>query len=315
MDPTAVEFTFGKYQGLSVADVAAANPGYITWCTDNNGIRDRYPDIIEAIDALNGGTDSTPVHNQIQAAFLDNGFTYGALEPILTTITNRVIPHSKRDAVERLYQEFGKYSFKDGEFLFIRSGGGSVREVYSGDVSIRKFNRIYSSNYDDLLFVVGTDLHDFESDGWADVTSFENFCDVCISYTERDSFTVDFRVVPTEYVSLFSASPEERPHAIDLQEHTKCVRHLYHTTGTRSIGIEIKPTIGDEYPKVMRQMAGQAALAAPKTKRGTPTGMKAWDVHVLYTRDNVSNLSDDVLKKMFEKNNITLIIDRDTPLP
>jgi hypothetical protein len=194
---------FGKYKGQSVADIALVDAGYLTWLSAQPEMRDRFPSVFEAIDALNGGADCTPVHNKIQAAFLDEDF--------------------RKNAVSTIMQE-------------------SVEHQYTIDS--------------------------------VDIYKFEHFCD-CTLLVRGDG-----------------------------------VRHNH---SSMFIAVEIKPTVGDEYPQIMRQMAAQHKLAHMRV-RGQPWGQD-WGLHVLYTRDNVSNMPDQILKEMFAVNKITLVIDRSTPIP
>ena len=189
---------FGKYKDQTVTDIARVDPGYLTWLSAQPDFARKNPKVMEAIQALNGGSDTTPVHNRIQAAFLNDDFRMSVVRAVL----ERNPDHRHLPRNEDFY----------------------------------------------------------------DVAGFEKFCDV----------------------SLGSRS----------------------MSGYCYVAVEIKPTIGDDYPVIMRQMAGQAAMAKKAAKYGHP-----WYEHILYTRDNVSGIADSVLTAMFDKNGIQVIIDRDTPLP
>lgn len=70
------------------------------------------------------------------------------------------------------------------------------------------------------------------------------------------------------------------------------------STRTKSVLVEIKPTVGDDYPKVLREMKNW---------------VKAWDpnkIHVLYVRQYAGSVRLEDIKAIFKRSGIVLILER-----
>ncbi len=81
---------FGKYKGQPL-EVLAADPGYIEWLEAQPWFQARYPNLYTIVINNFKTSDASPEHNQLQARFLDKQFrakTIAALEDgFLETVT------------------------------------------------------------------------------------------------------------------------------------------------------------------------------------------------------------------------------------
>jgi uncharacterized protein (DUF3820 family) len=63
---------FGKYKGMSLTEIAARDSEYLEWCSQQDGLRERYPQFFQlVVNVLQPKTDETPEHNEMQVRFLD----------------------------------------------------------------------------------------------------------------------------------------------------------------------------------------------------------------------------------------------------
>jgi hypothetical protein len=70
-DPTQQVITFGKHQGLTVAELLHNHKSYVEWLTGQSWLAERFSDLHAALLSRGAPTDETPEHNKIQARFLD----------------------------------------------------------------------------------------------------------------------------------------------------------------------------------------------------------------------------------------------------
>lgn len=345
---------FGKFKGMAIIDVAMADAGYLKWLTAQDWVRDKHPQVIEAIDALNGGADTTPVHNQIQAAFMDEDFALAALSPLFDSLTEQAEEQAwerskslNAPVTEPSVVRVGKHGTvytKTIDAWPLESPWDLSKKSYENWTSQRKSRESVEHDgttrwveyheqtcvVERLLKTRATDPVYTES---FKVVAFEKFCDVSAEW--QFDFRVDAEFDTERHIGTRCTGEidpkynytEDRPYEdppLDPQQ----LHESWEYEGNRTlsdyyiwnsyarwlesdairIGIEIKPTVGDEYPSIMRQMDGQRSLARK-------AGNAGWRHRILYTRDNVSSLSDEKLAKMFETNDIFLIIDRETDFP
>ena len=69
---TSALVPFGKHKGQPV-EILLADPGYRDWLLAQPWVRDRYPTFHQVIINYGAEPAETPEHNQMQAAFLDDG--------------------------------------------------------------------------------------------------------------------------------------------------------------------------------------------------------------------------------------------------
>jgi len=68
----AVVLTFGKHRGRSVEELLLIDPDYLDWLRAQSDLLLKKPEIARAFTELGVSGDNTPVHNALQALFLDD---------------------------------------------------------------------------------------------------------------------------------------------------------------------------------------------------------------------------------------------------
>ncbi|QJA43040.1 hypothetical protein [Phaeobacter phage MD18] len=347
-----VVFPIGKFSGELVTDVAMASPGYLSWWTAQPNLVEDHPKVAEEIARLNGGADTSPEHNKIQSAFLDGEFVSHALSPVLDELA---IPPEEKIAnlVNEINEtaENGRALYYDQKSDIGSFNGRSLERTLkymspdTGKVWVKADGTKVPTpdgppDEDLYLFTVATyslyvtrdfDPKDNPFEEKCEPTAFESFCDVTIEWDWTSSITVrrsirevtltkykryawwEARQTGYSHFGYPEGSIKELPDEI-VEIELEDLEHVIEAKARATLAMELKPTIGDEYPKIMRQMAGQKKFSSVSDRRGY-VGKCPWDRHILYTRSNVSSLSDDVLRKMFATNGIDLIIDGKSKLP
>lgn len=212
-DPTQQVITFGKHQGLTVAELLQNHKSYVEWLMGQSWLAERFSDLHAALLSRGAPTDETPEHNIIQARFLD---------PLFCEAFVRLAVHEVQN----------------------------WRELLTGHTGWRhwQYPKPKENTRPTLKHWVS-----FEKKG----------IDVSISYyLEADE--------------LFD------------EKH-----NLSNTLSLGEIGVEIKPSIGDDFPAVLRQMERlrvKLCLAEHYTGRGA---------------------SEPIVKQMFKANGYKLIFLRD----
>lgn len=215
---------FGKYKGRPVADMLA-DADYMTWLEAQPWFRQRYAGLVANRDAE--AASRTPVHNRLQASFLDAGFCRAFVEvasPEAYREAMGKLPNRDRDTtITELAKATG---YSDEQIAWLREGNrGSVEERIAGyerQISaLGSVLREISDPFSALYIPVLRDVRPaFEVKG----------CDVCLYW-------------------------EVRWNAIHLDTRRIASIERYESSETGEIRIEVKPTVADEYPAVLRQMA------------------------------------------------------------
>lgn len=79
-DPSALIIAFGKYRGLTVAELLDRDPSYAQWLLGQAWLADRFAELHAALAGRGAAQDDTPEHNAIQARFADHKFRLAFLE-------------------------------------------------------------------------------------------------------------------------------------------------------------------------------------------------------------------------------------------
>ena len=87
-DPTQQVITFGKHQGLTVAELLHNHKGYVEWLTGQSWLAERFSDLHAALLSRGAPTDETPEHNKIQARFLEPLFCEALLRLTVPEVRN-----------------------------------------------------------------------------------------------------------------------------------------------------------------------------------------------------------------------------------
>lgn len=73
---------FGKYKGATVEEILRLDASYVQWIISQPWLADRHANLHAALLQRGASTDDTPAHNAIQVRFLDYAFQQAALRLI-----------------------------------------------------------------------------------------------------------------------------------------------------------------------------------------------------------------------------------------
>lgn len=253
--PSALVLPFGKHRGSTVAELLTKDPAYAEWIANQGWVAERFAELHAAILSRGAVSDDSPEHNSIQVRFLDETFRLACLMAAIPT-------QLKQQAAEF---RSGRASGLNDEIKCLRrsieDARGSLGRVRPNWISETDFERRVSER-DDLLKIGPEKLQSTETE-LANIHQIKAPITTYVRFEERG---VDVVISWTFY--------QTRSSGVD-------------------IGIEIKPTMGDDFPSVMRQMAH---LRTRVLVVGDYTGRA---------------VSEPQLRQMFAANNQMLLFIRD----
>lgn len=222
--PSAVIIPFGKHKGSTVAELLMKDPSYADWVAAQGWVADRFAELHAAIITRGAGVDDTPEHNALQARFLDSHF--GAA---LVSVCG--LGGSRRSAAEG-------YNWKLKERLDrVKSKIAYIRDQIEWLETPRAAeNPLISQAYYKRL------------DEEHQSRLRRNRCEVDSLGAEEAKLQSEWDNLSLENYGLHTTAIFER-RGVDVELTTRrggCRLH--------QIGLELKPTLGDDYPTVMRQM-------------------------------------------------------------
>jgi uncharacterized protein (DUF3820 family) len=259
---------FGKYKGRTIEEILVDDPGYMQWLSGQDWFRAKFTFLHQTIINRSAEPEETPEHNAIQVKFLDDDFCLRFLrcmEPDYETealdkfnlarLSNLDIVQKKIKAEKNAPQEddaelarklkdieewqgmFGmKYTPK--QLADARSTQKIAAHRSRETTRIERGKRLPILNRMDIRLSPSINKikfnveRKFEEDG----------VDVALSITARMNWTFD-GIEHNEY-----GSPRDSFWAEDWRNWHPSVGWGQH------YDIEIKPTVGDDYPAILRQM-------------------------------------------------------------
>jgi len=212
---------FGKHKGKPV-EALAQDRQYCDWLLTKDWFRDKHPTIYQIIINNFGEPSSTPEHNALQARFLDDRFC------LALACLYKWIPIDKNTCLDRVNGEL--HNVEEQLSLF------SVEDESDDDNSL-------ASNYKRTLRVINgsESLKYNRSDLLANKKKFMEIKEYLD--TEKSTFRLekDF---------------ESKGWDVDINFHHALPNYwiLDNNLHDFRISIEIKPSLGDDYPAILRQM-------------------------------------------------------------
>src|SRR4051812_6226136 len=220
-DPSGIVIPFGKHRGSTVEELLVRDPAYVEWLLGQNWLAQRFAELHTALVTRGAGTDDTPEHNQLQVRFLDRMFCLAFLSAS-ECLTSRLI--EERDAKAEAYH---RERLKRVEAVIATS----TKELEQAGPSWMR------DRHEHLLASAQTTRRDVVA---------------TLAQPHRHSFNLDVKF-------------EQRGIDVVLQYGFSVLGTPYDVLGSPigingSPGIELKPSMGDDYPSVMRQMQRLHAL-------------------------------------------------------
>lgn len=264
-DPSAIVVPFGKHKGKTVAELLTTDPTYADWVTAQGWVAERFAELHAAILSRGAGTDDTPEHNALQGRFLDSAFCLATLRVLrparianeIKSLRN-VLASRRKDPAIRQRQN-------------VEYAEAGVRQAMKGpwfvhDWTPEKIQEVTERNIAEAEQTLAEEKEKFnkiqdEIDNLPDLSSYK--ARVLCQVEEFEYKGVD---VVLKWTVEFD---------------------IYTETGT--LNVELKPSLGDDYPSVMRQMR---TLGCRHIVVGTYTGR---------------GLSEPQLRSMFETNGMRLV--------
>lgn len=219
---------FGKYKGQPI-EALAADQGYLDWLREQPWFQTRYPNLHTIIINNFREPDETPEHNRLQAAFLDEGFqrrVFVALRPRAYSDMRSALKNRIQDRLRDLNHSL---------------------QIHAGELQRYESQR-------------GDGLH---KDEWVEerIAKSTEVVKVLMAAMERTQ-----AIVPEDLAWSFGVEFEAKGIDVELTvEAWATMPHLAYYSSTDiqwyedtlrswTFKIELKPTLGDDYPAVLRQM-------------------------------------------------------------
>lgn len=265
--PSALVLPFGKHKGSTVAELLTKDPAYAEWVANQGWVAERFAELHAAILSRGAATDDSPEHNAIQVRFLEKEFQVAwllalnpkAIENRKAFIVESIVDQRTRSARNALetcqrnitYQEERIIKVQEILLNTDRPNKGIYPDSYY-ERSIAKHREELASNNDTYLSLKKELLE-----------------------TDRQ---------PTPPIPAISTIVQFEQKGVDVTLHIYLGD--YYVYGG---DIEIKPTMGDDFPSVMRQMA---RLRSHYLVLGQYTGRA---------------VSEPQLRQMFKANELTIL--------
>lgn len=281
---------FGKYKGQPV-EVLAADPDYCDWLAQQSWFKERYAQIYQVV-VINhfAEPEETPEHNALQALFLEEIY-----------IQAFVCAHAKKDVIAEFWARYDRTKTVHDQFQqevgsVVRARirmkqeqmeqtkeDGSPDARFFTEESFKRWSYI-RRNWNDL---VPLSIDEILAKCLPRITFEPGELVFCPSKFE-DGSDVRFWFCWEEATILLWGSRSEELNEIldDLRHdvpvlasrsqrkgnknHEECLEvQLSRGLEGRAYRIEVKPTIGDDYPKVLRQIQAQQQREDPSERRTT----------------------------------------------
>lgn len=212
-------FPFGKYKDHLVEVIRQTDPEYIRWLLEQPWFRQKYATHCTFILNFGAKNENTPVHNQMQALFLENDICY----KLIAATHPKLFRGLECCTLDKKMAEGWSSKKPDWEPMEKARGhlveGAARSWHHSGEASYRVRASLPAK-------VIGVSVgRSPEYRGWDWVLHGRFKCATC-----------------NEPVSEVQATPDGFSNS----------RHVYIDPIT--VCVELKPTLGDDYPAVIRQI-------------------------------------------------------------
>jgi hypothetical protein len=258
---------FGKYRGRQLEEVVATDPKYLEWLQAQDWFRVKFVELHQTIiNASPAEPSETPEHNRLQVLFLDDGFCLRFVTAAL--LRSDRLEEKKQELVmilredpvkparaevrkieehlEMLTDDIGRFEKRLEEIIANISGPSEHR--YYKEADRERYTRDLSKMRQQKLDREQA-LQEKQAALEAALASFKapEISFGCEKWFERANVDVILR--PTWKGGGSSIHILE---GLDVESSRDPMRD--------AIGIEIKPTVGDDYPAVLRQMRKNGSL-------------------------------------------------------
>lgn len=225
-DPSAIVIPFGKHRGSTVAELLAKDPAYAEWLAAQGWLAQRFAELHAAILARGAGADDSPEHNRIQIRFLDPLFRAAIISLTQNVQETRISDWNNRawdlkETVRKLPSAIthAQERIKINQEMLANSSSAG----FAGGMPASYRNAQLAQAEQELL-AKRAEL----ADAQAKLATFPHL--PLLSIVAFEQRGVDARINWGFLETISDYHPD------------------------RFFNVEIKPTLGDDYPSVMRQM-------------------------------------------------------------
>lgn len=268
--PSALVLPFGKHKGTTVAELLAKDPAYAEWVVNQGWVAERFAELHAAILSRGAVSDDSPEHNAIQVRFLDETFRLA----FLLSCRAKAIAKWRAGVIEEATWE-------------VREGIANIHKLIER-AQFQLLNVPSEMNY--ILAPSGmrhlkVPLTEAEvSERQAAYQAKIQALDIDLARQNAARVEIECRKINIKSTVSFEVR------GIDVLIEWGSIGCC---SSNRKASVEIKPTMGDDFPSVMRQMErlGAGSLVLEE-----------------YTGRAVS---EPQLRQMFEANGRSLVFVRD----
>lgn len=322
---------FGKHKGKHISTLLA-DKAYLQWCKNNNIITEqKYPHIYNTIYCVNvvSNTDNTPTpeHNEMQNTFLDTKLQVNLLKYLFKNKLNTIAQSLFSQEFERFY---GKYDDIIDKALSDCIQSVTFEEKFNWDVVINStnllsFESVYYESYTNTIVELIQSLRTTYNNN---KMPSEFLCDWLVSqesidtevrkklqynidkykYTEKRSNSNVWKFYKEELIELYCDIKFQ-----DIYKH----KYIYDINVSQSddvsICCELKPSLGDDYPCVLRKMVQQIEHTKNYIKNHYSSEKFNSSLLPILIINNYNSkvTSIDKLKEIFKKHKIRVILLKD----
>ena len=319
---------FGKYKGKHISTLLA-DKAYHQWCKNNNIITEqKYPHIYNTIYCVNviSNTDNTPTpeHNEMQNTFLDTKLQVNLLKYLFKHKLDTFAQSLFTQEFERFY---GKFDDIIDKALIDCVQSVTFEEKFNWDVvmnstNLLSFESVYYESYTNTIVELTKSLQTTYSNN---KIPYAFLCDWLVSqesidtevrkkmqcnidrykYTEKRCNSNLWKFYKEELIKLYCDIKFK-----ELYNHKYIYDINISQSDDVSICCELKPTLGDDYPCVLRKMVQQIEHTNNYIKNNH-SSRKFNDsfLPVLIIKNYNSKVTSiDKLKEIFKKHKIRVIL-------
>jgi hypothetical protein len=227
---------FGKYKDQPIEHIQTIDRQYLEWLLKQPWFRDKFPQQYQIVINYGGEPGETPEHNRLQARLLDHAFCI-ALAKI-------VVPDWRQTLQEqwlgRVWDR-GYYGGGYGSLYRLQQANWKLKSCEDELSKLQKWidDSTRSQHYRDKLSALPAQIKELRAE-------------IAREEADQAELAANIETVPTKWSvtrTEFEVAGWDAVIAVGAALVGKFDEHIH-----ESIGIEAKPTLGDDYPAVLRQI-------------------------------------------------------------
>lgn len=325
---------FGKHKGRTLDEVLVADPEYYAWIQSQTDFLAKRADLARALQELGVTGDNTPLHNALQAMFLDDGVCEKLLRSLIRRNADEVLQNAVFKARKKrllnpilIDDDYSPAKRRPSKLLAAKlekvRARNALRDALAGsdkdlraaqqDADGRRFSfpwfglkALYSVKDDDLRTEAETELAKLDK---AILTDRETIADLRRKIVEARAEVARLTKDDIQCRFILDERRMEAKNGSDVRIQCRLIAEPAKSFGSDDViewnfdlWLELKPFVADDYPNLLRQMETQRTLAKESYSRGE----KAFVAVVGHYGGHGATLAQ--VKKMFREANFTFVL-------